>query len=164
MVDGMRINNAFFRDAPNQYLGLVDAFAMDRVEIVRGASPSLYGADAMGGVVNFLTSGAKFEGAEWQTDSTLYGSFNSSDEGLVVRAETKAGNSGHGFTGGVTWQDHSDRKTGSGETIKPSGYRSEAVNLKWSTELASNSELMFSAQLLEQPSTPRTDELVAGFG
>ena len=70
MVDGMRINNAFFRDAPNQYLGLVDAFAMDRVEIVRGASPSLYGADAMGGVVNFLTPNASFEGVNQKLPET----------------------------------------------------------------------------------------------
>ena len=50
MVDGIRLNNAFFRNAPNQYLGLVDSFATQRVEVVRGSQGSLYGADAMGGV------------------------------------------------------------------------------------------------------------------
>lgn len=164
LVDGMRVNNAFFRDAPNQYLGLVDPFAMDRVEVVRGASPSLYGADAMGGVVNFLTATPSYQGEAWQQDSTIYGSYNSSDDGLVIRAETRAGKDGYGFTGGVSFQDHSDRKTGSGETVSPSGYRSEATNLKWFAELGDSSELMISAQLLEQPSTPRTDELVPGYG
>ena len=65
LVDGMRINNAFFRDAPNQYLGLVDAFAIDRIEVVRGASGSAYGADAMGGVVNILTPEILFNGEHW---------------------------------------------------------------------------------------------------
>jgi outer membrane cobalamin receptor len=55
LVDGMRLNNAFFRNAPNQYLGLVDAYATERTEIVRGSAPSLYGADAMGGVLQILT-------------------------------------------------------------------------------------------------------------
>ena len=56
LVDGMRLNNAFFRDAPNQYLGLVDPLLSRSVEVVRGASGSLYGSDAMGGVVNIITS------------------------------------------------------------------------------------------------------------
>ncbi len=55
MVDGIRLNNALFRNAPNQYLGLVDSFATQRMEVVRGAQGSLYGADAMGGVLNILT-------------------------------------------------------------------------------------------------------------
>ena len=41
LVDGMRLNNAFFRDAPNQYLSLVDAYAVERIEVqhelVRGS-------------------------------------------------------------------------------------------------------------------------------
>lgn len=31
MVDGMRLNNSLFRNAPNQYLGLVDSFAGQRL-------------------------------------------------------------------------------------------------------------------------------------
>ena len=60
LVDGMRLNNAFFRNAPNQYLGLVDAYATERTEIIRGAAPSLYGADAMGGVLQVLTAEPDF--------------------------------------------------------------------------------------------------------
>ena len=30
LVDGMRLNNAFFRNAPNQYLGLVDVYDTER--------------------------------------------------------------------------------------------------------------------------------------
>ena len=102
LVDGMRVNNAFFRDAPNQYLGLVDPFAIGRVEVVRGASGSLYGADAMGGVVQFLTPEHAFEGNDWQQESRLYGSWDSMDEGLAFRAETSGGKSAYGFTGGVS--------------------------------------------------------------
>ena len=164
LVDGMRVNNAFFRDAPNQYLGLIDVFSMDRVEVIRGSAGSLYGADAMGGVVNFLTPEIRAEDGEWQTEGKVYGSWNSADNGLVFRAQTQLGKPGHGFTGGVSWQDRSDRKTGSGKTIHPSGYRSEAVDLKWTGAIGDRADLTFSAQLLEQPSTPRADELVAGFG
>ncbi|MDX1379530.1 MAG: TonB-dependent receptor plug domain-containing protein, partial [Xanthomonadales bacterium] len=73
LVDGMRLNNAFFRDAPNQYLALVDSYAMRRTELVRGSAPSLYGADAMGGVVQVLTAEPSFDSDEWAADGRLYG-------------------------------------------------------------------------------------------
>jgi outer membrane receptor protein involved in Fe transport len=164
LVDGMRLNNAFFRNAPNQYLGLVDAFAADRMEVVRGASGALYGADAMGGVVNILTATPDFEGPDWQHRSSLYTSFNSADDAWVVNARTSGGRSGLGLTAGITLQDHSDRRTGDGATPRPSAYRSEAADLKLVADIDERSDLMLSVQVLEQPATPRIDELVPGYG
>ena len=164
LVDGMRLNNAFFRDAPNQYLGLVDAYAVERVEVVRGAAGTLYGADAMGGVVNVITPEPVFTGAAWQQQGRLYAGFGSADDGWVGRASTRGGRAGLGFSAGVSWQDRGDRRTGSGETVRPSAYRSESVDLKLVADIGDRSDLMFSAQALEQPSTPRVDEMVPGYG
>jgi outer membrane receptor protein involved in Fe transport len=137
---------------------------MGRVEVVRGASGSLYGADAMGGVVNFLTPDITMPGGDWHAESHLYSSWNSADSGLVMRAETRAGKDGTAFSGGITWQNHHDRRTGGGQTVRPSGYRSRAANLKWMLETGPDADLVLSVQWLEQPSTPRTDELVPGYG
>jgi outer membrane receptor protein involved in Fe transport len=164
LVDGMRLNNALFRDAPNQYLALVDAYAMQRTELVRGSAPSLYGADAMGGVVQVLTAEPTFDDNEWTAESRLYGAWNSADSSLTGRAEAAAGDSAGALSGGVTWQDFGDRRTGGGEVVRPTGYRSEAADIKFRHDLRERSELMLSAQYLEQPSTPRTDELVPGYG
>ena len=164
MVDGMRLNNAFFRNAPNQYLGLVDSFATQRVEVVRGAQGSLYGADAMGGVLNILTHEPVYDQAEWQQESRLYGSFDSVDDGWVLSARTRGGRQGLGFAGGASYQDHSSRTSGSGETLYPSGYTSKAADLKFIMDTSERSGLMLSAQIMEQPSTPRYDELVPGYG
>jgi outer membrane cobalamin receptor len=94
LVDGMRLNNAFFRNAPNQYLGLVDAYTAERTEVLRGAAPSLYGADAMGGVVQVLSREPEFQDAAWDSSGRLYGSYNSADSGFVGRAEAASGRSG----------------------------------------------------------------------
>ena len=113
LVDGMRLNNAFFRNAPNQYLGLVDAYATARVEVVRGSAPSLFGADAMGGVVQVLTREPDFNDAEnWLTGAHLYASYNSVDSSFVGRAEGSAATQSSVFSGGVTYQDHDDRQSG----------------------------------------------------
>ena len=164
LVDGMRLNNAFFRNAPNQYLGLVDSFAAQRMEVVRGSQGSLYGADAMGGVVNILTPEPGFHETEWQQETRLYGSYDSVDNGWVLNARTRGGKEGWGFTGGATYQDHSSRKSGTGEKLVPSAYKSKAADLKFVFDTSERSSLMLAAQVMEQPSTPRYDELVPGFG
>lgn len=163
MVDGMRLNNAFFRNAPNQYLGLVDSFAIRRIEVVRGSQGSLYGADAMGGVLNILTQEPRYTHTDWQQENRLYGSYNSVDDGWVLNVRTQGGRQGWGFAGGVSYQDHSSRKSGSGERLSPSAYTSKAADLKFIVDSSDRSSLMLSAQVMEQPSTPRYDELVAGY-
>lgn len=164
LVDGMRLNNAFFRNAPNQYLGLVDAYATSRAEVVRGSAPSLYGADAMGGVVSVLTREPQFDGSEWLKQGRFYGSYNSVDNSLTGRLDLAGGNESKALSGGVTYQNHDDRRAGGGDTIKPSAYEVRAADIKWRQDLGEQSELMLSAQYLEQPSTPRIDELVPGYG
>lgn len=164
LVDGMRLNNAFFRDAPNQYVGLVDPHNTDRVELVRGAAPSLYGADAMGGVMQILSPEPRFEGPGWQNSGRLYGSFNSADDSAAMRAEAAAGRSGRSLSGGISFRSHDDRRVGGGEVAAPSGYRVRAGDFKWLQEAGENGEVMLSVQALEQPSTPRVDELVPGYG
>lgn len=164
LVDGMRLNNAFFRSAPNQYLALVDTFATDRIEVIRGAAGGLYGADAMGGVIHVRTAEPRYDSDTWQHNSRIYGSFDSADDAWVTRLESSSGKWGTSLSGGVSYQDHSDRRGGNGQTIVPSAYRSKAANLKWIQALSPDSELMLSFQFLEQPATPRVDELLPGFG
>lgn len=164
LVDGMRLNNAIFRNAPNQYLGLVDAYATERTEIIRGSAPSLHGADAMGGVVQVLTAEPVLVGAERTVRGHFYAAYNSADSSLIGRAEAAAGRAGAVLSGGITYRDHGNRRTGGGTTVRPSGYRLNAADLKWRKDLGGRSELMLSLQYLEQPATPRVDELVPGFG
>ena len=164
LVDGMRVNNAFFRDAPNQYLALVDPFIAERIEVVRGAAGSLYGADAMGGVVNILSRETRFSGAQWRSEGRVYGAYDSVNTGWTVRADAATGREGLSLAGGATYQDIGDRTIGGGSTLKPSAYTSEAADIRLLADIGTRGELMLSAQVLEQPSTPRVDELVPGFG
>lgn len=52
LVDGLRINNSSTGSVSWQAL---DPATIERVEIIRGAASSLYGSDAIGGVVNIIT-------------------------------------------------------------------------------------------------------------
>ena len=52
LIDGMRINGSI-QGGVNW--GALDPAAIERVEILRGAASSLYGSDAIGGVINIIT-------------------------------------------------------------------------------------------------------------
>ncbi|MFN3460253.1 MAG: TonB-dependent receptor plug domain-containing protein, partial [Oceanibaculum sp.] len=56
LIDGRRINSAASAIAHADYdLNWVPVEAIERIEVVRGPMSSLYGSDALGGVVNIIT-------------------------------------------------------------------------------------------------------------
>ncbi len=164
LVDGMRLNNAFFRNAPSQYLALVDGQMLERVEVLRGPASSLYGSDAMGGVVQVLSAMPRFEGDDFEYRARLLGRYSSAHDASMTRAAFAAGRDGFGIGGGITYQDVGNRRAGDGRELPFSAWRSKAANLAVITEPADNQQLSFSLQYLQQPNSPRHDELVAGFG
>jgi outer membrane receptor for ferrienterochelin and colicins len=56
LIDGRRVNATSTSFRGNDYdTGWVPAAAIERIEVVRGPMSSLYGSDAIGGVVNIIT-------------------------------------------------------------------------------------------------------------
>ncbi len=164
LVDGFRLNNAIFRNAPNQYIALVDGQSLERIEVVRGPSSTLYGGDAMGGVVQMLTPELNFDGEGWQWDGRLRAIAASADDSLIGRAEVKGGHAGMAFSLGLTSQEVNDVRSGDGKTRPFTGLTQRSADFKWQANIAPGHELMLSLQYSEQPRTPRHDALVPGFG
>ncbi|MFQ5665655.1 MAG: TonB-dependent receptor plug domain-containing protein, partial [Candidatus Binatia bacterium] len=164
LVDGMRLNNAFFRNAPNQYLALVDPYNVERVEVVRGPASTLYGSDAMGGVVQVITPVPRFDTEEWQVQGRALGQFASAELAGVTRLSVEGGKRGIALRGGFTYQNVDDRRAGGGHRQRPSGFTAHAADGTMVLTLGSNHEVLLNVQYLRQPKTPRFDELVAGFG
>ena len=78
MVDGVRMNSAIFRAGHLQNIITVDNMILDRVEIIYGPSSTLFGSDALGGVVNLFTkqpqlfkSNLVSKKAPWKTNGNL---------------------------------------------------------------------------------------------
>jgi len=67
MVDGVRMNTAIFRAGHLQNIITVDNMMLDRLEVLYGPSSTLYGSDALGGVVNLYTRKPKLS----TTDKTV---------------------------------------------------------------------------------------------
>ena len=66
VYDGVRVNNAIFRSGNLQNIILFDANSMESSEIVFGPGSTIYGSDALGGVIDFRTLNP-----EYSKDSSL---------------------------------------------------------------------------------------------
>jgi iron complex outermembrane receptor protein len=66
LLNGRRLaNNAFDSSAPD--LNMIPFAALERVEVLRDGASSLYGSDAVGGVINFITK------KDWQGGTVTIG-------------------------------------------------------------------------------------------
>jgi outer membrane receptor protein involved in Fe transport len=164
LVDGMRLNNAIFRSAPTQYFALVPSSAVERVEVLRGTPASLYGSDAIGGVVQVVTRKPGFDSAETEVRGELLASANTAEEARVIGGTIDAGNARLATSFSAEYADIGDRRIGGGETVRPSGYSARSARWLVVARPDDNASWSVDLQHAEQPKTPRTDELVAGFG
>jgi outer membrane receptor for ferrienterochelin and colicins len=83
MIDGKRIAGSDDVVGHSDYsLGWVPMVAVERVEVIRGPMSTLYGSEALGGVVNMIT---REPGEQWQTS-------------VLLKAGTQADASGGSFT------------------------------------------------------------------
>lgn len=60
VIDGVRMNNAIYRGGHLQDVMTIDPNMLERTEVVFGPSSTIYGSDALGGVMHFYTKNAQF--------------------------------------------------------------------------------------------------------
>jgi len=164
LVDNIRLNNAIFRSAPTQYLALVPTAAVERLEVLRGTSASLYGSDAVGGVIEVVTHVPTFDSEQTQYRGDVFLGLDTAELGKRISASLDAGNRVFASSLSAEYQQSGDRRTGSAERIGPSAYQSQALRLLLSATPTESQSWLLDLHYLEQPETPRVDELIAGFG
>ncbi|MGB8339828.1 MAG: TonB-dependent receptor [Burkholderiales bacterium] len=86
LLDGVRINSATSGTTALEHIPLNQ---IERIEILSGAASSLYGADAIGGVINVMTNRSHDAGDKLQL-STLVGSQNNSNYSISYNSKVEA--------------------------------------------------------------------------
>ncbi len=113
-VDGVRMNNAIFRGGNLQNVISIDPLAVQRSEIIFGPGSVIYGSDAIGGVMNFITKPAQFATSDSLAFSgnTLfrYGSANNEN---TVHLDFNLGKRHWAFLTSVSYNEFGDLKMGS---------------------------------------------------
>jgi outer membrane receptor protein involved in Fe transport len=162
LVDGMRLNNAIFRNAPTQYMALVAPGSIERIEVLRGAPASLYGSDAVGGVVQAVSRMPAFDTAGSRFDALL--AFDTADQARTVRAAAEFGDQSLATLVSGEYLETGNRRVGGGDRVVPSAYDAKGARIAVSATPSATERWLFDLQYAEQPMTPRVDELVPGFG
>jgi len=89
VVDGVRMNNLIYRAGHLQNVITLDQSILDRVEVLNGPASTVYGSDALGGVIHFRTKAPQLS---QKTDGSIftktnayvrYGSVNDEKTGHV---------------------------------------------------------------------------------
>ena len=98
-LDGVPVSDSYsFGSMLSSGRNTVDLDSIKRVEIVRGPASSLYGSDALGGVVSYVTKDpADYLRAGRGHYLSLKGQYDTVDRGSATSATFAAGNARNGF-------------------------------------------------------------------
>lgn len=121
MFDGIRLNNSTFRQGPNQYFFTVDSRTLQKLEVLRGASSTRHGSDAMGGALLATPIEPSLEEGprKWTAHPKAMLRSGTSDGELGGRAQLDLGWRGKvGVFGGVGYRDVGQLRTG-GKLLAP---------------------------------------------
>jgi len=144
LVDGVRIN-ALQPPARGSLSTYVNVDLIERIEVIRGPNSVLYGAGAMGGVINIITRGGSFTEEPSVSGWSRLG-FTSVDDGVRGGAGVSVSNDRHLLDLAAAFLDTDDYKTGAGNRLDDSGTEQTSGNLRYRFRVAPGHELQFRAQ------------------
>lgn len=140
LIDGLRANDPSTSGGTFTFSHLT-ADMVERVEIVRGPLSTLYGSDALGGVINIITR--KGQGKPTVALQAEGGSFNTLGESVVAQGAVERFNFNVGLSGfrsdGISSTPKSERPPGVKGEDDP--YRNLTVNARLGMEVSENFEL-----------------------
>lgn len=154
LVDGIRLNNSTVRYGPNQYLNTIDPYSVSKIEVVRGSGSVQYGSDAMGGVVQILTTEPQFaEKASFHP--SFAGKIVSQNMEYTGRAAIEYQSKKLAILVGSTNRKFGDLWGGdSTGRQSPSGYLENSFDAKIKYQVSSNGVLTAAHQNLIQRDVP----------
>lgn len=164
LVDGIRLNNSTFREGPNQYWNTVDAFSINRFEIVKGPTSVAYGSDAIGGTVNALTQLQTLDDINTQFANRLFYRGSSAGQSTVLRSShQQLINQHYGISLGATYKKFGDLIAGGTTNEQPyTGYDEFNIDVKLLAELTEDWQLSTAYFKTKQDAVPRTHKTVHG--
>ena len=114
VVDGVRLNNAIYRNGHLQNAITIDNSILERTEVIFGPTSIMYGSDALGGVVHYYTRDPQLG-----TDSLVRFNVNanihysSAQQGLTGHLDFSAGKKRWASLTSITYKDLGDIRIGS---------------------------------------------------
>jgi hemoglobin/transferrin/lactoferrin receptor protein len=113
-VDGVRMNNAIFRGGNIQNIISIDPFTVKNTEVVFGPGSVIYGSDAIGGVMNFITNKPQFSTVEsLEISGGMNYRYASGNDENTGHFDINIGSQKWAFLTSASYNNFSDLKMGS---------------------------------------------------
>lgn len=123
VVDGVRMNNAIYRNGHLQNSITVDASILERAEVIFGPGSLVYGSDALGGVVHYRTRDPKlYYGSQkdgYVSETNIFTRYSSANTEKTLHADLSYGKKKWGSLTSISFTDYDDLRAGS---KRPEGY------------------------------------------
>jgi len=117
VVDGVRMNNAIYRNGHLHNAITIDGSALDNISVIFGPGSLKYGSDAIGGVMHFQTRVPRLSlGLDDTYSGMVYGRIASANGERTFHADLEVGGSRFASWTSITGSKYGDLKTGGNRT------------------------------------------------
>jgi hemoglobin/transferrin/lactoferrin receptor protein len=112
VIDGVRMNNAIYRSGNLQNVISIDPLATQNAEVIFGPGSTIYGSDAIGGVMDFHSLPAKLKAADETKKMKVGGNalarYSSANAEQTYHADMNLGGKKLAYMGSVTYSSYND--------------------------------------------------------
>jgi hemoglobin/transferrin/lactoferrin receptor protein len=164
LVDGIRLNDSVLRSGPNELWATIDAYSVDKYELVLGPSSVLYGSDSMGGTVNVFPRARHDDSCCYDCDRRLIARYSSAENAITYRAEVEGNVTDRfGFLIGGTEAEFGDLYAGGDVNEQPfTGYGLHALDGTFDFKLTNKWNLRLLGQAISLDDVERTHQTIHG--
>jgi len=113
VVDGVRLNNAIYRNGHLQNSITIDHAILERTEVIFGPTSIMYGSDALGGVIHYYSKDPQLapEGGT-KLGIQAYTQYASAMQGKTAHLDFSVGKKHWGSLSSITYKDLGDVRIG----------------------------------------------------
>lgn len=113
VVDGVRMNNAIYRNGHLQNAITIDNAAIERVEVHHGPGSVMYGSDALGGVMHYYTQTPRLRSKDIKPlDVNAYARFSTANLEATGHVDINTGNEKVASFTSITYSAFQDLRAG----------------------------------------------------
>lgn len=113
VVDGIRMNNAIYRSGHLQNVITVDQNMLERVEVLYGPASTLYGSDALGGVIHLISKSPRLSNSEkLKATGKIFNRYSSANKENTAHVHLNLGGKRIAWLQSFTFSKFGDMKMG----------------------------------------------------
>jgi hemoglobin/transferrin/lactoferrin receptor protein len=138
VVDGIRMNNAISRAGHLQNVITIDQNMLERVEVLYGPASTLYGSDALGGVIHLRTKTPLLStNDKLKTAGVLFGRYSSANNEKTTHFDMSLGGKKFAWIQSYTYSYFGDMKMGNDYHDKYPGFgsRDSFININGGVDM-----------------------------